>query len=58
LKKIQKNTPLSNRQLYTTFKSPLTFVASALASGANELYSEDPQAGRKIGNLQIVNPFL
>jgi predicted nucleic acid-binding protein len=33
-------------------------VVSALASGAKELYSEDLQSGRKIGDLQIVNPFL
>lgn len=33
-------------------------VASALAAGAQELYSEDLQSGRKIGDLQIVNPFM
>ena len=32
-------------------------VASALAAGAKQLYSEDLQAGRKIGDLKIVNPF-
>lgn len=32
-------------------------VASALASGAKELYSEDLQAGRRIGDLKVVNPF-
>lgn len=33
-------------------------VASALASGAKVLYSEDLQHGRVIGDLKIVNPFL
>jgi predicted nucleic acid-binding protein len=32
-------------------------VASALAAGADNLYSEELQNGRKIGNLTIVNPF-
>lgn len=32
-------------------------VASALAAGANTLYSEDLQADRVIGNLRIVNPY-
>jgi predicted nucleic acid-binding protein len=32
-------------------------VASALVSGAKQLYSEDMQAGRRIGDLEIVNPF-
>jgi predicted nucleic acid-binding protein len=32
-------------------------VASALVAGARQLYSEDMQAGRKIGELEIVNPF-
>ena len=33
-------------------------VASALASGARLLYSEDFQSGRMIGDLRIENPFL
>ena len=32
-------------------------VAAALESGARILYSEDLQPGRRIGNLEIVNPF-
>lgn len=32
-------------------------VASALASGAQRLYSEDLQAGRLVGPLTIQNPF-
>ena len=32
-------------------------VASALQCGAKILYSEDLQAGRRFGNLQIHNPF-
>lgn len=32
-------------------------VASAVASGATILYSEDLQSGRRIGSLQILNPF-
>lgn len=33
-------------------------VAGALAAGAERLYSEDMQNGRKIGDLVIANPFL
>ena len=33
-------------------------VASALESGCDILLTEDLQAGRRIGNLTIVNPFL
>lgn len=33
-------------------------VATALASGAKTLYSEDLQHGRAFGHLSIVNPFL
>ncbi|MEM9281283.1 MAG: PIN domain-containing protein [Verrucomicrobiota bacterium] len=33
-------------------------VASAIAAGAEVLYSEDLQHGRKIGDLEMVNPFL
>ena len=32
-------------------------VASAIASGAKQLYSEDLQAGRVVGGVEIVNPF-
>lgn len=32
-------------------------VASALQSGVKILYSEDLQAGRRFGNLEIKNPF-
>jgi len=32
-------------------------VASALASGATTLFSEDLQAGRRIGPLTLTNPF-
>ena len=32
-------------------------VASALVAGAEQLYSEDMQASRRIGDLEIVNPF-
>lgn len=32
-------------------------VASALQCGANILYSEDLQAGRRFGDLEIRNPF-
>lgn len=32
-------------------------VASALQCGAEILYSEDLQAGRRFGNLEIRNPF-
>jgi predicted nucleic acid-binding protein len=32
-------------------------VASAIVSGAKQLYSEDLQAGRVIGGVEIVNPF-
>ena len=33
-------------------------VASALVAGAKQLYSEDMQASRRIGDLEIVNPFV
>ena len=33
-------------------------VAAALQSGASILYSEDMQHGRKIGELEIRNPFV
>ena len=33
-------------------------IAAALESGAKTLYSEDLQHGRRIGNLEIVNPFI
>jgi predicted nucleic acid-binding protein len=33
-------------------------VASALEAGADILYSEDLQHGRRIDSLEIVNPFL
>ena len=33
-------------------------VASALASGATTLFSEDLQTGRRIGQLTITNPFV
>lgn len=33
-------------------------LASALESGAPQLYSEDLQDGRKFGGLRIVNPFV
>ena len=33
-------------------------IAAALQSGASILYSEDMQHGRKIGGLEIRNPFL
>jgi predicted nucleic acid-binding protein len=32
-------------------------VASALEAGASRLLSEDMQAGRRFGDLEIVNPF-
>ena len=32
-------------------------VAAAIEQGCDTLYSEDMQAGRKIGPLVIVNPF-
>ena len=32
-------------------------VAAAIHAGASRLYSEDLQHGRKIGDLEIVNPF-
>jgi predicted nucleic acid-binding protein len=32
-------------------------VASALASGATTLFSEDLQTGRRIGPMTIINPF-
>lgn len=32
-------------------------VASALEAGARRLLSEDMQAGRRFGTLEIVNPF-
>lgn len=32
-------------------------VASALTAGARRLYSEDLQAGRRIGELTVENPF-
>ncbi len=33
-------------------------VAAAIASGAEELYTEDLQRSRKLGGIRIVNPFL
>lgn len=33
-------------------------IESALAGGANRLYTEDLQHGQVIGNLRIENPFL
>ena len=33
-------------------------VQTALQAGCDTLYSEDMQAGRRFGNLQIVNPFV
>jgi predicted nucleic acid-binding protein len=33
-------------------------LTAALESGCDLLYSEDLQSGQRIGNLQIVNPFL
>jgi len=33
-------------------------LASAIESGAPTLYSEDLQHGRRIGPLEIINPFL
>ncbi len=33
-------------------------IAAALESGAQTLYSEDLQHGRRIGNLEIANPFV
>lgn len=32
-------------------------VAAAIASGAEELYSEDLQRGRRLGGIKLVNPF-
>jgi predicted nucleic acid-binding protein len=32
-------------------------VASAVEAGADRLLSEDMQAGRRFGNVEIVNPF-
>ena len=32
-------------------------VAAALKSGARLLYTEDLQSGRKVGRLEILNPF-
>ena len=32
-------------------------VAAALQSGSKTLYSEDLQAGRRFGDLEIKNPF-
>ena len=32
-------------------------VASALEAGASRLLSEDMQAGRRFGGLEVVNPF-
>lgn len=32
-------------------------VASALEAGADRLLSEDMQAGRRFGDVEIVNPF-
>jgi len=33
-------------------------VAAAIASGVEELYTEDLQHGRELGGVRIVNPFL
>ena len=33
-------------------------VASALEAGASRILSEDMQAGRRFGDLKIVNPFV
>jgi len=33
-------------------------LAAAIESGATTLYSEDLQHGRRIGPLEIINPFL
>ena len=33
-------------------------IRAALASGCSLLFSEDMQHGRRIGGLQVVNPFL
>ena len=33
-------------------------IRAALASGCTSLFSEDMQHGRRIGGLQVVNPFL
>jgi predicted nucleic acid-binding protein len=33
-------------------------VASSLGAGCEILFTEDLQAGRRIGNLTIINPFL
>lgn len=32
-------------------------VEGALAAGASRLWTEDLQAGRRFGELEIVNPF-
>jgi len=45
-----------HRQTQFRFYDSL-IVAAALESGASILYSEDMQAGRRIGDLQIANPF-
>jgi predicted nucleic acid-binding protein len=46
---------LSQQSQYRYYDSLI--VASALAGGCRELWSEDLQAGRNFGTLCIVNPF-
>lgn len=59
--------PLSGSTFERALEIHLTFgfshwdsliLAAALASGCDLLYTEDLQSGQRIGNLQIVNPFL
>ncbi len=33
-------------------------IESAISAGAKSLYSEDLQDGQKIGELQVINPYL
>jgi len=40
------------------FQVPMATAAAALVAGAEALYSEDLQHGRKIGDVRIENPFL
>ena len=51
----QNATQIQSQTGYRFYDSLI--VASALASGVETLYSEDLQADRVIGNLQVRNPF-
>lgn len=59
--------PLTRHTFEKSLEIHLTFgfshwdsliLAAAWESGCDQLYSEDLQSGQRIGNLQIVNPFL